>query len=131
MIERTTVKVQTNAAQLATLAEAGISAADLSCFRIRFVSEEVEKHVAGLIKEAVTPLVDKIAGALSAAGESEENIQSVCDAFAANIDNFKLDAGSGFTNNHKAALLSAGCPDVWSKEAGTAKPSASAVSIEL
>jgi hypothetical protein len=105
MLRLTSVKIQDNTTLRGAMAEKGVNPSELSIPRVVIESPRVHAKVHELMKEALLPLVQKIADFGGSNGASTE-VLAAC--MLENIESFRLDAGSGYTSTRKLQLVEEG-----------------------
>lgn len=106
MLKLTEVKIQEKPSLRAANAQKGITSEDFSTARVTLGDVVLEKE-AELIKEALSGHIDQIVAFSEANGADGEKVRA---SLHQNIDDFRIDAGGGFTKVHKRYLLENGTP---------------------
>ncbi len=108
MLTLTTVAIQESPALRAVNAEKGISKDMFKSDRV-LLADEVHDAVRAKIGDALIDYIDQMVDAGSYdCDTSAVNFDHIRAGLIANINNFKLDAGGGFTSTHKANLIASG-----------------------
>lgn len=104
MMKLTDIKVQESPNLTGANRQKGITKDDLSTKRVTF-SDPVHAAVAGKIEEALSGIMEQVE---AWASEYNADGAAIVASMRANIANFKLDAGGGYTSTLKAYLLENG-----------------------
>ena len=108
MLTLTTVAIQESPELRAVNADKGITKEMFKSDRV-LLADEVHAAVRSKMAEALADYIDQIADEASYdCDTSAVDFTHIRESMQANIDNFKLDAGTGYTSTHKANLIALG-----------------------
>lgn len=105
MIKLTTVKIKDNSGLRGVMASKGLDASILTTPRVLIESEKVNDKIHELILSALSGLMNQIADFAEKNGVSGTDVMQ---SMVNNVDNFRLDAGSGYTQVRKEQLVAEG-----------------------
>lgn len=105
MIKLTTVKIKDNSGLRGVMASKGLDASILTTPRVLIESEKANDKIHSLMLEALSGIIDQIVYFADSKGVSGVDVKQ---AMIYNISNFRLDAGSGYTQVRKEQLDSSG-----------------------
>lgn len=134
MLKLTQVKIQESPELRGVNQDKGITSDDLTCDRV-LLSDPVHAAIHGKMTEALEGYMDQIALFAEENGKDGEKVRTSMEA---SILKFKLDAGGGYTDTHKADLIENGTASgveveaidfVAPKNRGGATPSASSSEV--
>ena len=105
MLKLTTVRIQESGDLRAVNAEKGISKDMFSSDRV-LVADEVHEAVRAKMLEVLEPYITQMVDPENYSSDtSSVDFDHIRASLEQNIADFKIDAGSGFTATHKAALI--------------------------
>lgn len=104
MLKLTQIKIQESVPLRGANQEKGITSEDLTSDRV-LLNDDVQEAIHGKMVDALSGYIDQIA---AFAEENGKDGSLVAEAMTRNIQRFKLDAGGGYTDGHKARLIANG-----------------------
>jgi hypothetical protein len=103
-IKLTAIKIQESSKLRGLNQDKGITSEDLTTDRV-LLADPVQDKIRSLMVEATEYIMDQVADFATENGKDGDKIKA---SMIANIMKFKLDAGGGYTDTHKASLIANG-----------------------
>lgn len=104
MLTLTQIKIQESADLRAINEAKGITSELLTSDRL-LVSDEVHTAVRDVMRSALGDYLDKMTDPANYEGADGVDFDAIRTSLEDNINSFKIDSGTGFTNTHKASIL--------------------------